>query len=83
MKKILGLVVLAALIGGCSNATMAKVESMGSRHHVQLYSGGKLIGEWTSTGAISNEENSDGFYFQDENTGKLIRVSGDAIVTQQ
>jgi hypothetical protein len=52
------LFVCLALVGltACTDAQRAKYTSIGSAHHIQLYSGGKLIGEWDSTGAVTNEE---------------------------
>lgn len=68
--------------GGCKDATWGQLKSMGSAHDVKLYSGGQLVGEWTSTGNVSNEEHSDGYYFMDAKTGKLVEVSGSVVITQ-
>lgn len=73
--------VLAGLLAGCSNATQSKIDAWGVPHHIKQFSGGKLVGEWDSTGAISNEEHSDGKFFQDAKTGKLVAVSGDLQIT--
>ncbi len=75
------LVALVAL-GGCKGADLAQFKSLGSRHHITCYSGGKVIWEGDSTGNISNEAHSDGFYFRDEKTQKLVELSGQCVVLQ-
>ncbi|MEW6381500.1 MAG: hypothetical protein AB1611_18125 [bacterium] len=47
---------------------------------VKLYSGGRLVEQWESTGKVISEENSDGWLFVDKKTGKLIRVSGTVVI---
>ena len=75
------LIVLALALGvGCSNAEKAKIGSWGEKHRITLYSGGQKIGEWTCTGRVENEESSDGFFFLDDKTGKLVRVGGTIVI---
>ena len=74
------LILLAILLCGCSDAALSKIGSLGSEHKIILYSGGKKVVEWTSTGAISNEESSDGYYFRDKSSERLIRISGDIVI---
>jgi hypothetical protein len=71
------------LFTGCTGASIAKFESLGSKHKITLYSGGIAVRTWHSTGYIQNEEHSDGFYFKDDVSGKLIRVSGDIVIEQE
>lgn len=66
----------------CTDAQRAKVGGLGDEFKVELYSGGKKVREWTSTGKVSNEENTDGYYFKDKDSGKLIEVSGDVVITK-
>lgn len=68
-------------LAACSNATQSEYGAWGQSHHIKQFSGGKLIEEWDSTGAVSNEDKSDGKYFQDVKTGKLVDVSGDIQIT--
>lgn len=85
MKKILLGAMLASLIipaTGCKDSVMAQFRSLGSEHQVSLYSGGKLVGEWHSTGNVSNQEHSDGYYFEEKATHKLIEVSGTVVIIQ-
>jgi len=65
---------------GCSDAAFASMGSLGESHKITLYSGGKIVREWISTGKIENETSSDGFYFRDKSTGKLVRVTGDVVI---
>lgn len=81
MKKIylaLCLVTLACM-SGCTNAERAKLGAYGN-NTVIMYSGGKEIRRWESIGYVMNEGQSDGFYFRDKETNKLIRVSGDVVI---
>lgn len=84
MKKTLFSSFLAiALLSGCTSAERAKVFAYGSKHKITLYSGGVAVRVWHSSGAIINEEHSDGYYFQDDATGKLISVSGQIVIEQE
>lgn len=85
MKKMIAALVLATamLATGCTDAATAGLFAIGSQHRVQLYSGGKLVGEWTSTGAVKNENQSDGYFFKDQASGKLICVTGTIVITQE
>lgn len=47
-----------------------------------MYSGGQKVREWTSTGKVLSESQSDGYYFEDSETGKLIEVAGDVVITK-
>lgn len=78
MKGLLlaGLVVLV----GCTNADIAQTFSYGSPGEVTCYSGGQIIYHGKSTGKIHSESGSDGWYFQEEGSGKLIRVSGACVI---
>lgn len=57
------------------------MSAWGKKHRVQLYSGGKQIGEWVTSGKIENESQSDGYYFRDDKTGKVVMIGGDVIIT--
>ena len=66
----------------CTDAQRAKVGGLGDEFKVEMYSGGELVREWTSIGKVSSEGNTDGYYFKDKTTGKLIEVSGDVVITK-
>lgn len=74
---------LALGLVGCKDAEIAQFKSMGSAHHIVCYSGGVKIYEGDSTGNISNEEHSDGFFFEDAKTHKLVELSGNCVITQE
>lgn len=82
MKVLLvGLVAgLLAVSMGCSSADRALAENYAGRCRVHLYSGGQEIAMWETVGAVENENRSDGFFFQDKKTGKLVRISGTVII---
>jgi len=82
MKKVLVIIALLGLLG-CSRAQRANILAIGSKHRITLYSGSSAVRSWVSSGAIENEEKSDGYYFQDDATGKLIRVSGSIVIEQE
>ena len=47
---------------GCTDAMFSKFSTIGSKAEVKCYSGSRLIFWGISTGKVSNEENSDGFF---------------------
>lgn len=83
MKLINKLVILCLVvsISACSDAEKSAMSAWGQKHRVKMYSGGQVVGEWTSTGKIVNETDSDGYYFKDDQTGKIVTVSGDVTIT--
>ena len=84
MKYILFLVLAIsttiAVTSGCSDATVAQYTSVGTPGHITCYSGGKVFYEGDSTGKISTEHSSDGWFFKEKSTGNLIRVSGACLI---
>lgn len=82
MKKLITSLLITTILftTSCTDGLRAKVRGLGSPHRVTLYSGGHAVREWTSTGAVSNEQQSDGFYFEDAGTHHLIRVSGTVVI---
>lgn len=82
-KSLMVLAVMAAVaLAGCTDAKKAKMGGYGSEHRVEMYSGGELVRTWTATGKVLSEEHSDGYYFNDKETGALIEVSGDVVITR-
>lgn len=79
MKKIL-LISVALLALSCTDADRAQYSALGDRATIQCFSGGIQIYTGTSTGKIKTENKSDGWYFEEEGSGKLIRISGDCII---
>lgn len=74
---------LCLTLCGCKDATMAQWKSSGCRHKVTVYSGGVAVRIFHSTGNVSNQANSDGYYFEDVETKKLVEVSGTVVIEQE
>lgn len=69
---------------GCKDADVSQLESLGSKHRVTMFGcDGKVIGQWEATGNVSNEDHSDGWYFKDAKTGKLVEVTGTLVIEQE
>jgi hypothetical protein len=82
MNKLL-LFAVVAVLAGCSSAEIAHVGTWGGSQHVLLYaSDGHVIEAWDSDGLVKTENASDGWYFVDKATGKLVRISGTVVITQ-
>ena len=77
------LILLGLLSVGCTDARRAKLFSFGDSRAIECYSGGKLIYKGVSTGKISSEESSDGYYFTERGSDKLIEVSGNCILKEK
>ena len=84
MKTLkLTLITLASIsLLSCTDAEKAKIGGYGDKHKVEMYSGGTKVREWTASGKVLSEQNSDGYYFNDEESGQLIEVSGDVVITR-
>lgn len=80
MKKIL-IATLMLFSTACTDAELQQYRALGDSGHITCYSGGKVIYDGGSTGKIATESGSDGWFFKDANTGKLVRVSGDCLIT--
>lgn len=55
-------ILTAMLLSGCTDAMFTKVSTIGSSAEVKVYSGGKIIFWGESTGQVSSERNSDGYF---------------------
>ena len=81
-RSFLGMIALLAVIplSGCTDAEKSQWAAYGANHRVTLYSGGKVVREWKSSGKVRTEHDSDGWFFRDSKSGALVRVSGDVVV---
>lgn len=77
MKQTLILALLALL--GC-DARVSQINSIGLRNYIKCYSGNLLIYEGMSTGKIISDMDSNGRFFKEEGTDKLIEVSGNCVI---
>lgn len=74
---------VVAVLAGCSSAEIAHVGTWGGSQHIVLYAAnGQPIDTWDSDGLVKTENASDGWYFVDKVTGKLVRISGTVVITQ-
>jgi hypothetical protein len=82
MKKLIALIAIASLFVSCTSAERSKLGGYGGTFRVEMYSGGQKVREWISNGKVLSESASDGYYFTDSATGKLIEVAGDVVITK-
>ena len=83
MKKFIGFLIIASFLFSCTDAKRAKFGGLGDEFKVELVNcDGSVTKSWISTGKVSSEQNSDGYYFKDKDTGKLIEVTGTLIITK-
>lgn len=80
MKRAVFVILLVGLLSGCTDAQRGKLTSLGNSATIECYSGEKLIFSGKSTGKVSSEDNSDGYYFRDEATDKMMEVSGNCVI---
>lgn len=81
MKRFLFITITIVALAGCTEAQRGKLYSLGDQARVTCYSGGTMIYDGVSTGKVSSEDSSDGYYFRDSETGKMKEVSGDCNIT--
>lgn len=82
MKRIIIVLTLIILIS-CTDAKKAKFGGFNQKFKIELLScSGEVVRTWISTGKVSSEENTDGYYFMDTKTNKLIEVTGNLIITE-
>lgn len=83
-KAIIGLILLTIGFTSCKDSTLAQYRSLGTKHLITQYGAdGKEINKWESTGNVSNSENSDGWYFEDVKTHKLVEITGTIKIEQE
>lgn len=83
MKKLFLLaILLIAFLISCRDSTKAQYAALGEDSKIELVNAdGSVTHSWISSGKVLTEESSDGYYFMDRATGKLVRVSGNLIIT--
>jgi hypothetical protein len=72
----------AFFFASCTDSYRAKAGGYNNKYKVEVLSGGQIVRTYTSTGKVLSEKDSDGYYFMDAATGKLVEISGDIIITQ-
>ena len=83
MKKLLLASSFILLFYACTDAKKAKMGGFGSQFQIEMLNcDGSVARTWISSGKVSSEQNSDGYYFMEEGTNKLIEVTGRLIITK-
>lgn len=81
MKKLI--LILLLIITSCTDSGRAKVFGYGSEYKITLYDyQGAEIESWISSGKVKSEDGSDGYYFLDKKTDKLIEVTGILVIKE-
>ncbi len=76
-----GLVFGSTLVS-CTDVEKARHQARGEPHLVRIFSGGEVVGEWTTKGHTNQSSSSSVVEFRDAETGLLVRVRGTIIVEQ-
>ncbi len=75
---------IALVMGSCTDAQKSKFGGLGDEFKIEMLNcDGTVAREWISTGKVQSEATSDGYYFMDKATGKLIEVTGTLVITKQ
>lgn len=84
MKKLGLFCIILLTLGSCTDAQISKASGYGDKFKVELINcDGTIARTWISTGKVFSEKNSDGYYFKDSASGKLIETTGNIIITKQ
>ena len=84
--KTMAILFIAIVVGivSCTDAQRSKIGGLGDEFKVEMINcNGTVARTWISSGKVSSETNSDGYYFKDKKTGKLIEVTGRLVITKQ
>lgn len=81
---LIAVVTLGSQISSCTDAKRAKLGGYGDEFKVEMINcDGSVARTWISSGKVSSEASSDGYYFNEKGTGKLIEVTGRMVITKQ
>lgn len=86
MKRItIGLfLILMISMYSCTDATMSKIGGLGNEFKVEMINCDGTVGRtYISSGKVQSEASSDGYYFKDKKSGKLIEITGRLVITKQ
>ena len=84
IRVVAMLLAIALATASCTDAARSKIGGYGDSFKIEMLNcDGSVAREWISTGKVLSEESSDGYYFKDKETGKLIEVTGRLIITKQ
>jgi hypothetical protein len=75
--------ILIVTLCACTDAQRSKIAGLNSEFKVEMINcDGTVARSWVSSGKVSNESNSDGYYFRDKETGQLVEVTGRLVITK-
>lgn len=81
--KLSVLLLTIAITTSCTDGELSKIGGYGSEFKVEMINcDGSVSNSWISSGKVQSEVNSDGYYFKDKQSGKLIEVTGRLIITK-
>ena len=83
MKKIFVLTLSIITLIGCTDAQRSKLFNLGDSAKITCFSGGVFIYEGVSTGKIVSEESSDGYFFREKGSNRLMEVSGNCVIVYE
>ena len=77
MKHLVFLFFTLFLISSCTDSERAKLGGLGDEFKIELLDcQGEVIREWRSTGKVHIESTSNGYYFKDKASNRLVEVAG-------
>ena len=79
---LFALLTIMATMVSCTDAELSNVGGYGDTFTVKVLGPDTVI-TYHSTGKVISEQNSDGYYFNSRETGKLVEVSGNVIIEQE
>ena len=86
MKKVIKFALVAVLalsLNSCTDAEMSKIGGYGDKFQIEVINcDGSVSRTYISTGKVLSEANSDGYFFTDSKTGKLVEITGRLIITR-
>jgi hypothetical protein len=81
-KTIITFLILSVVLISCTDAQFSKATGLNHKFTVKVLGPDTVI-TYHSTGKVSNESGSDGYYFNDAKTNQLVEVSGTVIIEQE
>ena len=75
------LTIMASMVS-CTDAEKSKLGGYGDTFTVKVLGPDTVI-TYHSTGKVISEKESDGYYFTNRETGKLVEVSGNVIIEEE
>ena len=75
------LTIMASMVS-CTDAEKSKLGGYGDTFTVKVLGPDTVI-TYHSTGKVISEKESDGYYFTNRETGKLVEVSGNIIIEEE